>query len=502
MDDKGKFLIHNLTYGVSQFYQDSMAYLRHLIQGELARHEAKDVRFSDRLKDPNEIARKATQRQWSAEQALVEMKDLLGLRIICNHLEEAELLVSIVMVLANKDHFTCNVDDVKDNLRDARPGGYRGWNFPISLSQPFKSEGNLKQITIKCEIQIQTQFQDAWTEITHDLTYKPPMGVSISQPLRDLFSFLSDRLFIAQLEIDRLRDLVMLEQEESGIFNVVTLGRFFREHGEDLSERQLIHQYRQIRQLAEIKSIQELDEILNNQDDQTTIERTYRSLLDRDVTVVGRVLYGAMLRGVGPQAVFDIERSLMLLEEFRSGKSRKLDFSVIGRTDHRFLQFWEYSGGWLTYHTKTHTGRVSPGHSDVISTDCLILENTSKDDLFRIRYPAMFLGYPACRLLATMHTEDDLYLGVLVRTNVGREVFLEFQTSEFKEVIDHDPSGMMYIRHHRETDSEGVLSLDENLEQSVADNLLGESIDSVQAFFFAVRGIASIGSVTLMANQD
>ena len=42
--------------------------------------------------------------------------------------------------------------------------------------------------------------------------------------------------------------------------------------------------------------------------------------------------------------------------------------------------------------------------------------------------------------------------------------------------------------------------MDENLEQSVADNIPGESIDSVLAFFFAVRGTAFIGSVTLMAN--
>jgi ppGpp synthetase/RelA/SpoT-type nucleotidyltranferase len=501
MDDKGKLLIHDLTYGVSEFYCDSMAYLRHLIQGELARQEARDVQFSDRLKDPREIEKKATQRQWSAEQALMEMKDLLGLRIICSHLEEAEQMVAIVKALAQRGHFDCDLADEKDNLRDPRPGGYRGWNLPISLSQPFKSEGHLKEITIKCEIQVQTHLQNAWTEITHYLTYKPPLGVAVSQPLRDLFSFQSDGLFIAQLEMDRLRDLVMREQQEAGAFDIVTFGRFFREHGEDVSEKQLIDQYRQIRQIAEIKSIHELDEILKKLDDQTSIERAYRSILGRDATVVDRVLYGAMLRGHGPQAIFEVERNLMSLEEFRSGRSRRLEFSVIGRTDHKFSKFWEYSGGWLTYHTRTHTGRVSTYHNPAIDSDCALLEKTGDDDVFRIRYPAVFLGFPGSQLQATLHTRGDFYLHVLVRTELGKEFFLEYRTKPFEKVIAFDPSGMMYVRHHRQANREGVLFLEENLEQAVADNLPEETINSVEAFFFAVEDVVSIGSIGLTARS-
>src|SRR6516225_8898285 len=130
----------------------------------LVRAEVRGVR----IKGFSSIERKATAKEWRAEDALLECSDLIGGRVVCNNIEDvyrfAELLKERLPGMPGEF-------EIQDHIKEPNKGGYRALhvNFWLDIgTNPFAPD------RVPCEVQIRSCLQDAWAELSHDDIYKQP----------------------------------------------------------------------------------------------------------------------------------------------------------------------------------------------------------------------------------------------------------------------------------------------------------------------------------------
>lgn len=163
------------------------------------------VRYIDgRVKDCMSLYSKATRDGLDISTALStnNMRDLLGLRIVCHNLTDVRYLSRLV--LHGGDSFDFNVSmrhgDIKDWVETAQPeSGYRGWHCDIV----FRSLGTVE--TEYAELQIRTVLQDSWATFMHDDLHKADLTLLADEPARNQLRLSSDLLHSLDGMADQLR---------------------------------------------------------------------------------------------------------------------------------------------------------------------------------------------------------------------------------------------------------------------------------------------------------
>jgi ppGpp synthetase/RelA/SpoT-type nucleotidyltranferase len=135
-----------------------------------------------RVKSKESLDRKAKQRRWSAEQALVECEDFLGLRMVCNNLQDVQRAADLI------EHSLGEMGSKvirKDFI--AKPvTGYRAIHL---LTRIPITVGSLS-LAVGCEVQIRTLLQDAWAKLSRADLYRS----RTSKELLKQFEAMSDTL--------------------------------------------------------------------------------------------------------------------------------------------------------------------------------------------------------------------------------------------------------------------------------------------------------------------
>jgi ppGpp synthetase/RelA/SpoT-type nucleotidyltranferase len=136
----------------------------------------KDRIVDGRAKPPSNFVRKAIRKHLEKPEEYANPLDRIGdgagLRVIVAHLDDAENAAAIVSSLFDQIGPTeYTADRYKPNEL-----GYLGIHMQARLKalQLPPEETYLAQFEF--EVQIQTKAQNAWSTLTHDLTYKPPAG--------------------------------------------------------------------------------------------------------------------------------------------------------------------------------------------------------------------------------------------------------------------------------------------------------------------------------------
>lgn len=141
----------------------------------LKRTEGTRARIVDaRVKKPAKIWKKAVNLGFSASEALNKIVDVLGIRIVCNNLSDAESVINMIKQETSYFH----IKKIKDMVANPREDGYRAIHLHTMINH---FSGNDKE-KIHCEIQVRTLAQDMWGRLSRDDLYgnNPPKLIAVA----------------------------------------------------------------------------------------------------------------------------------------------------------------------------------------------------------------------------------------------------------------------------------------------------------------------------------
>jgi ppGpp synthetase/RelA/SpoT-type nucleotidyltranferase len=153
-----------------------------------------------RVKKLPSLWSKAQRFSWEPEKALLMANDILGIRIICNNLEDVDRAKDLIQDAPELELIPDSIQDYFKNSKD----GYRALHFVIKYEANGPSENN--KIPMNCEIQIRTHLADSWARLSHRDFYKDIE--KISTPQKKLLKRLADLLCVADDIAQDLREQI------------------------------------------------------------------------------------------------------------------------------------------------------------------------------------------------------------------------------------------------------------------------------------------------------
>lgn len=125
--------------------------------------------FNARVKESASMQDKLLRKGYeqTPQAALKQVKDSIGLRIICSFVDD---IYKIVSLLRDMDKITIMKE--KDYIKYAKPNGYRSYHLILEVATPYPDcEGN-DNGNYFVEIQLRTIAMDSWASLEHQMKYK------------------------------------------------------------------------------------------------------------------------------------------------------------------------------------------------------------------------------------------------------------------------------------------------------------------------------------------
>lgn len=130
---------------------------------------------------------------------LLQITDLLGIRIICPFLEDLETVEQII-----NDNFDILEMEHKAEQHSFREFGYDSVHLLIR-TEPAEGPPRLPHSCDVCEIQLRTILQEAWAEVEHELVYKSDIDIP-NHSIRRKLASLNASLTLSDLIFQEIRD--------------------------------------------------------------------------------------------------------------------------------------------------------------------------------------------------------------------------------------------------------------------------------------------------------
>jgi len=127
---------------------------------------------------------KAQARGWTSEQAVEHAEDFLGLRIVCNNLQDVHRTAQLVTEALEAEKIDVTR---RDYIEVPRSSGYRAIHLLLKSEMKIGTDA----MTIGCEIQIRTLAQDVWGHLSHEDIYKGNASAALIEKTRRLSGILS-----------------------------------------------------------------------------------------------------------------------------------------------------------------------------------------------------------------------------------------------------------------------------------------------------------------------
>lgn len=116
-----------------------------------------------RVKTRESILEKMEVRNIKAEDLLIGVQDIGGIRIMCQFVED---IYEVAELLKNRQDFKVII--VRDYIQNPKPSGYRSYHLVIE----YPVQRVREVIPVIIEIQIRTLAMNFWATIEHSLNYK------------------------------------------------------------------------------------------------------------------------------------------------------------------------------------------------------------------------------------------------------------------------------------------------------------------------------------------
>ncbi|MFK5927754.1 MAG: tetratricopeptide repeat protein [Desulfuromusa sp.] len=165
----------------------------------LAEDEGLSVTIKYRVKNFDNYCEKLVQLNKLQGSDMLQITDLLGIRIVSPFLEDLE---TIEQLLAQK--FEVLELEHKAEQHSFREFGYDSVHLLIR-TKPLDCKEQLPYSCDVCEVQLRTILQEAWAEVEHELVYKSDIGMP-SHSLRRKLASLNASLTLSDLIFQEIRD--------------------------------------------------------------------------------------------------------------------------------------------------------------------------------------------------------------------------------------------------------------------------------------------------------
>lgn len=151
-------------------YESCTSKLELLIEDLLTEAGIDVVAVESRTKDPDSLLRKVEGKKDKYPKPLVDVMDLIGVRVITYYLEDVERIGEII-----DREFVVDTENSTDKLDELEPDrfGYRSVHYIVSM---LERRSGLTEWGVfgkkRAEIQLRTATQHAWAAVEHKLSYR------------------------------------------------------------------------------------------------------------------------------------------------------------------------------------------------------------------------------------------------------------------------------------------------------------------------------------------
>lgn len=156
-----------------------------------------------RVKTPKSMVEKCQRKGFevSTESVLRQIRDSIGLRIVCGFVDDIYRLVDVIHSFED-----CRIVVEKDYIKNAKPNGYRSYHMIVEVETPYPDCLGNDQGSYFIEIQLRTIAMDSWASLEHQMKYKH----DIKDPKRIVRELkrCADELASCDLSMQTIRNLI------------------------------------------------------------------------------------------------------------------------------------------------------------------------------------------------------------------------------------------------------------------------------------------------------
>ena len=167
----------------------------------------------DRLKDKLE-KRNDVKRYKRVEDIYKDIVDLAGVRIAIYFPGDKEEVDKFIQSNFNVLH-TKKFPEKKEPSYEKRFSGYWANHYRLNLKNELLSETAKRYVQAQIEIQVASALMHAWSEVEHDLVYKPLSG-NLSEEEYAILDELNGLVLSGEIALERLQKAVKLRVGEKG----------------------------------------------------------------------------------------------------------------------------------------------------------------------------------------------------------------------------------------------------------------------------------------------
>lgn len=135
------------------------------------------------------------------ESALKEIRDAIGIRIVCGFIEDIYQTIEVLRQLEG-----CEIVLEKDYIRAAKPNGYRSYHLILEVETPYEDCHGQNPGRYFLEIQLRTIAMDSWASLEHQMKYKHEIKDS-KRIVREL-KRCADELASCDVTMQTIRNLI------------------------------------------------------------------------------------------------------------------------------------------------------------------------------------------------------------------------------------------------------------------------------------------------------
>ena len=143
----------------------------------------------------------------TARSVLYDMKDAIGVRLVCSFLEDI-----FETVKAIREFPGVNVIQEKDYIKKVKPNGYRSYHMILELETPFEDVLGHTPGHYYAEIQLRTIAMDCWASLEHEMKYKKT--ISNQKMLNNELKRCADELASCDITMQTIRDMIRADEQE------------------------------------------------------------------------------------------------------------------------------------------------------------------------------------------------------------------------------------------------------------------------------------------------
>ncbi len=127
------------------------------------------------------------------ENALLNLTDIIGIRIICRFLSDIYFISNII-----ENHLELSHVLSKDYIKHPKENGYRSYHIIVKVE--------IDEIPLPIEIQIRTISQDSWASLEHKMKYKKE--IQNAKMIKSELKRLADEMASADVCMQTLEELI------------------------------------------------------------------------------------------------------------------------------------------------------------------------------------------------------------------------------------------------------------------------------------------------------